>query len=38
LLTENIEIVHDGNGGVRTAIARQADAIFFVRDVTPLRA
>jgi erythromycin esterase-like protein len=38
LLTENIEIIHDGNGGVRTAIARQADAIFFVRDVTPLRA
>jgi erythromycin esterase-like protein len=38
LLTENIEIMHDGNGGVRTAIARQADAIFFVRDVTPLRA
>jgi len=37
LLTENIEIMHDGNGGVRTAIARQADAIFFVRDVTPLR-
>jgi hypothetical protein len=38
LLTENIEIMHDGNGGVRTAIARQADAIFFVRDVSPLRA
>ena len=38
LLTENIEIMHDGNGGVRTAIARQADAIFFVRNVTPLRA
>jgi erythromycin esterase-like protein len=38
LLTENVEIMHDGNGGVRTAIARQADAIFFVRDVTPLRA
>jgi erythromycin esterase-like protein len=38
LLTENIEIMHDGNGGVRTAITRQADAIFFVRDVTPLRA
>ena len=38
LLTENIEIMHDGNGGVRTAIARQADAIFFVRDVGPLRA
>ncbi|MGC2303751.1 erythromycin esterase family protein [Candidatus Binatus sp.] len=38
LLTENIEIMHDGNGGVGTAIARQADAIFFVRDVTPLRA
>jgi erythromycin esterase-like protein len=38
LLSENIEIMHDGNGGVRTAIARQADAIFFVRDVTPLRA
>ncbi len=38
LLTENIEIMHDGNGGARTAIARQADAIFFVRDVTPLRA
>ncbi len=38
LLTENIEIMHDGNGGVRTALARQADAIFYVRDVTPLRA
>jgi erythromycin esterase-like protein len=38
LLTEKIEVMHDGNGGVRTAIARQADAIFFVRDVTPLRA
>jgi erythromycin esterase-like protein len=38
LLTENIEIMHDGNGGVRTALAPQADAIFFVRDVTPLRA
>jgi erythromycin esterase-like protein len=38
LLTENIEIMHDGNGGVRAALARQADAIFFVRDVTPLRA
>ena len=38
LLTENVEIMHDGNGGVRTAIARQADAIFFVRNVTPLRA
>jgi erythromycin esterase-like protein len=38
LLTENIEIMHDGNGGARTAIARQADAIFFVRDVTPLQA
>ena len=37
LLTENIEIMHDGDGGVRTAIALQADAIFFVRDVTPLR-
>jgi erythromycin esterase-like protein len=37
LLTENIEIMHDGNGGVRTALARQADAIFFIRDVTPLR-
>ena len=38
LLTENVEIMHDGNGGGRTAIARQTDAIFFVRDVTPLRA
>jgi erythromycin esterase-like protein len=38
LLTRNIEIMHDGNLGVRTALARQADAIFFVRDVTPLRA
>ena len=38
LLNDNIEIMHDGNGGVRTAIARQADAIFFVRNVTPLRA
>jgi erythromycin esterase-like protein len=38
LLTENIEIMHDGNGGVRTTIARQADAIFFVRNVTPLQA
>jgi erythromycin esterase-like protein len=38
LLTENIEIMHDGNGGVRTALARQADAIFFVRNVTALRA
>lgn len=38
LLTENIEIMHDGNLGVRTALARQADAIFFVRDVAPLRA
>jgi erythromycin esterase-like protein len=38
LLTENIEITHDGNGGARTAIAGQADAIFFVRDVTPLQA
>jgi erythromycin esterase-like protein len=37
LLTENIEIKHDGNGGVRTALSRQADAIFFIRDVTPLR-
>jgi erythromycin esterase-like protein len=38
LLTENVEITHDGNGGVRTALARQADAIFFVRNVTPLQA
>jgi len=38
LLTEDIEIMHDGNGGARTAVARQADAIFFVRNVTPLRA
>jgi erythromycin esterase-like protein len=37
-LTKNIEITHDGNGGVRTALARQADAIFFARNVTPLRA
>ncbi|HEV2169600.1 MAG TPA: erythromycin esterase family protein [Candidatus Binatus sp.] len=37
ILTENIEIMHDANGGVRTAIARQADAIFSVRDVTPLQ-
>lgn len=37
LLTENIEITHDGNGGARTTIARQADAIFFAREVTPLR-
>jgi erythromycin esterase-like protein len=37
LLFENIEIKHDGNGGARIAIARQADAIFFVREVTPLR-
>lgn len=36
LLTEPIQIMHDANGGVRTAIAKQADAIFFVRDVTPL--
>jgi erythromycin esterase-like protein len=36
ILTENIEIMHDANGGVRTAIARQADAIFFIGDVTPL--
>jgi len=28
--------MHDGNGGVRTALSRQADAIFFVaqRDLT----
>ncbi len=38
LLAEGIEIMHDANAAVRTAIARQADAIFFVRDVTPLRA
>ncbi len=38
LLAEGMEIMHDANGGVRTAIARQADAIFFVREVTPLRA
>jgi len=38
LLTENVEITHDGKGGVRTALARQADAIFFVRNVTPLQA
>ncbi len=38
LLTENIDITHDGNSGARTAIARQADAIFFIREVTPLRA
>jgi erythromycin esterase-like protein len=38
LLAENVEITHDGNGGVRTALARQADAIFFVRNVTPLQA
>ena len=37
VLTRPIEIMHDANGGARTAIARQADAIFFVRDVTPLR-
>ena len=37
LLTEPIEIMHDANGGIRTAIAKQADAIFFVRDVFPLR-
>jgi erythromycin esterase-like protein len=37
LLTRPIEIMHDANGGVRTVIAKQADAIFFVRDVTPLR-
>jgi len=37
LLTETVEIMHDANGGTRTAIAKQADAIFFVRDVTPLR-
>jgi erythromycin esterase-like protein len=38
LLTENVEITHDGNGGVRTALSRQADAIFFVRNVKPLQA
>ena len=38
LLAENIEIMHDANGGVRAAIAMQADAIFFIREVTPLRA
>jgi erythromycin esterase-like protein len=37
ILTEPVDIMHDANGGVRTAIAKQADAIFFVRDVTPLR-
>lgn len=37
LLSENTEIMHDANGLIRTAITRQADAIFFVRDVTPLR-
>lgn len=31
LLSENIEIMHDGNGGVRTAITRQADDIFRAR-------
>ena len=38
LLTENVEIMHDANLGARLAIAPQADAIFFVRDVGPLRA
>ena len=38
MMTESIEIMHDANGGVRTAIGRQADAIFFIREVTPLRA
>lgn len=37
MLTENVEIMHDGNLGARLAIAPQADAIFFVREVTPLR-
>ncbi len=38
LLTEPIDITHDGNSGTRTSVARQADAIFFIREVTPLRA
>lgn len=38
LLDTSMQIVMDGNASIRTAPAAQADAIFFVRRVTPIRA
>jgi hypothetical protein len=37
LLASNLQVRWDGTTAARLAVARQADAIFFVRDVTPLR-
>jgi erythromycin esterase-like protein len=37
LLTGDVEVRWDGITGARLAVASQADAIFYVRDVTPLR-
>jgi erythromycin esterase-like protein len=37
LLAGDVEVRWDAVTGARLAVARQADAIFFVRDVTPLR-
>jgi erythromycin esterase-like protein len=37
LLASDVNVRWDGITGARLAVARQADAIFFVRDVTPLR-
>jgi erythromycin esterase-like protein len=37
LLATDIEVRWDGITGARLTVARQADAIFFVRDVAPLR-
>jgi erythromycin esterase-like protein len=38
LLSSEVEVQWDGIGGVRTPIVPQADALFFIRNVTPLRA
>jgi erythromycin esterase-like protein len=37
LLRSEMQLVMDGNVSLRTAPASQADAIFFIRDVTPIR-
>jgi erythromycin esterase-like protein len=37
LLAGEVEVRWDGITGARLVVARQADAIFYVRDVTPLR-